>query len=141
MGNWRTVQIIGSCSKEDTSALRKAIIYDIHSDARQEFYCLSHTGGLAGLPMWPAETINAIGNLAERGYAVNDIAEALRELVQIAPSLSVKIHCGGEWESKSCVTTIHLKDGKITINPPEIEVLPDPPEEQWIAHFYEQMRQ
>lgn len=137
MGNWRTVQIVGRCAPEDVWALKKEITWDIHGDV--PFYSLSYTGGVAGLPMWAGEVINAIGNCAERDYSVEDIARDLEELAKVASSLEVKVHCGGDYESKDVVATITLKDGKAVIGEPEIATLPDIPASQMLANFWSQM--
>lgn len=128
MGNWRTVKINGSCSAQDVPALRKAIIYDYRDpDDKIEFHCLMHTGGLAGLPMWAGEAINAVGNLAERDYTPDSVREALEKLSKVAPSLAVKVHCGDDWEENNVIATVTLVDGKAIVGDPEIELLPEIP--------------
>ena len=135
MGNWRRVQIVGHCSRNDIIALSKAL--DPGKDF-ENYHCLVN-GGLCGLPMWATESINAVGNLAERNYTPKDVAEQLKELALIAPSLSVKIHCGDNYESETCVSTVKLDDGKVEIMPPEIEKIPEIPEAQIAANFIEQL--
>jgi hypothetical protein len=138
VGNWRIVQIVGSCAVEDVPALVKEIMWDSRRE-RQPFYCLSHTGGLAGLPMWVGEAINAVGNLAERNYGPEDVATDLENLAQVAPSLLVKVHCGGDWESQDCIATVVLENGIVAVEEPEIVRIPDPPEGQWRANLFEQL--
>jgi hypothetical protein len=112
MGNWTTVHISGTCKTEDLPALRKAVNTGDDWDA---FHCLCNTGGLCGLGDWTGETMSAIGNLAERDYDVEDVAEQLKELAKVAPSLNLKVHVGGDYESLDCVATVICKDGVVTI--------------------------
>lgn len=105
MGNWTTVNIQGTCSTEDVPKLKAAISYDQNGDY-EEFHCLSATKGLCGLGDWSGETINRIGNLAERDYDVSDVADTLLKLAAVAPSLNVKIHVGADYEYTPCIATI-----------------------------------
>ena len=126
MGNWRRVNIVGSCDPEDIPALAKAL------DPGREYenlHCLSN-GGIVGLPMWAARKINATGNLAERNYTVQDVADQLEELAVIASSLAVKVHCGADFEKSECIATITLSEGKATIGDAEIQEIPETPKEQ-----------
>jgi hypothetical protein len=121
MGNWRTVTIIGSISAEDAPAARQYI--NIGKDY-DRFHCLCNTGSvsLCGLDGWmPAGggQIRAVGNLSERDYGVEDVAEVLTVLAGLAPSLALKVHCGGEWESDECIATVTVADGTVTTGPPE----------------------
>lgn len=138
MGNWTTVNITGTCNKKDLPALKKAV--NSYNDSKllhkyglgdwELFNCLSNTGGLCGLGDWTGETIYAIGNLAERDFTTNDIAEQLEKLVEIAPSLNLKIHVGGDYESLDCISTIECKDGQVNILEPEISTILEIPQEQ-----------
>ena len=112
MGNWMTVNIKGICGIEDLDALRKALE---HGKDYENFHCLVG-GGICGLPNWASKEINAVGNLAERDYSVQDVAEQLEKLHKIAPSLLVDVHCGGANESKICQKTVRLlPEGKVEI--------------------------
>ncbi len=73
--------------------------------------------------MWAAKTIDASGNLAERDYSVESVAKTLEDLAKVVPSLAVKVHCGGDYEDKTCINTITLADGKATIGKPEVETI------------------
>lgn len=120
MGNWMKIKIEGSCEAKDVASLEKAL------DSGKDFenlHCLSSTRGPLSLPMWAAKEINVVGNLAERDYTVEDVANQLKRLAEVAPSLKVKIHCGGEFESPDCIATITLKGGEASIGEPEIEVI------------------
>jgi hypothetical protein len=61
------------------------------------------------------------GNLAERDYSVASVAETLESLARAAPSLVVKIHCGGDYEDAACIATITLENGRVTVGPPEVD--------------------
>lgn len=138
MGNWRTVQIIGTCDKADLDALKGAVTV---GDDYEGFHCLCYCGpSICGLGNWPAETINAIGNLAERDYSVDSVADALRDLVTAAPSLNVKIHCGGDWEDRTCIATLIAGGGSVTVAEPEIAELPEISQAQMADNFFACLR-
>ncbi len=134
MGNWRTVQIVGTCGEQDIPALSNALTVDRDY---KNFHCLSHTGGLAGLPDWARTKFDCVGNLAERDYDVEDVARQLGKLAAIAPSLTLKIHCGGDYEDKQCIATIALANGQVAIGEPEIETIAEISEHQIAANFFE----
>lgn len=125
MGNWRTVNMIGSCSAEDLPALKKAL--DPGEDYAN-FNCLSESSSLCGLNNWAKEKISTIGNLSERDYDPQDVAKTLEELVKVAPSLQLIVHCGGDYESTKCVATVRVLDGKVDLMPPQIEEIHSIPE-------------
>ena len=127
MGNWTTVNITGTCSKEDLPALKYAINTGNDWD---KFHCLCNTGGLCGLNDWAGESIDVQGNLAERDYDNEDIAEQLRKLIEVAPSLDLEVHVGGDYESTECVATINCRNRNVTIDDPEVKVLSDISEDQ-----------
>jgi len=136
MGNWRSVNIEGTCGEAEVSALIKAVGIDFSDEG---WGCLTFTGGLSGLPLWPGKTISACGNLAERDYGPDDVAEALNTYLKIAPSLNVKVHCGGDYEDKKCIATVGLVDGKYTVQPPEVEAIREPAEGQAIQNMMFQL--
>lgn len=141
MGNWRTVYIAGKCHADEVDALRQAVCVDFRKE-RDRFHCLCYSGpSLCGLTNWPAECINAVGNLAERDCSVEDVVASLRDLIKIAPSLDIKIHCGGDWEAKKCVATARAANGKVAILEPELEILPAIPETQMLGQLFQAMTQ
>jgi len=121
MGNWTTVHISGACDKEDVSALKKFVNT---GDDWSKFHCLCNSGGLCGLGDWATETISASGNLAERDFSASDVKEAIEDALKKAPSLTLKVHVGGDYESLECVATVNCKDGEVTIDEPEIKEIP-----------------
>jgi len=141
MGNWRTIQIVGTCDRAEVAKLKEAIAFDyVDPKYYGKFHCLSNTGGIAGLGDWAGEHINRVGNLAERDYSVVDVAEQLKALAAVAPSLKLKVHCGGDYEDRGVVATITvdgaaIAGGLVVIEPPEIESLPDIPQEQMRNNF------
>ena len=124
MGNWRTVTITGSIGVQDVAAARRYI--ELGNDPANwgGFHCLCWPGpSLCGLGRWipPAGgKIRAVGNLAERNYDINDVAEALRHMVTLAPSLELKVHCGGDYESDTCVATVTVHAGEVSVGPAEV---------------------
>ena len=53
-------------------------------------------------------------------YDINDVAEALRHMVTLAPSLELKVHCGGDYESDTCVATVTVHAGEVSVGPAEV---------------------
>ncbi len=130
MGNWRTVNVVGTMSGQDAYALRAHLGYPgyWHRD-RHEHPAWKHFGPLSfcrdqpsmcGLNDWPAPVMDRAGNLAERDYDPEDVATALRQLLPVAPSIALKVHCGGEYESVVCVATISVRDGLVSVGPPQV---------------------
>ena len=145
MGNWRTVNLSGTIARQsEVDALRAWLDYgpDYENGDYSHFGPLSFNTarpGLCGLGDWPALQIGRCGNLAERDYIVEDVAETLRELVHIAPTMLLKVHCGGDWESDECVATISVGEGLVAIGKPEVETIKGPSEEQILANFMQNM--
>ncbi len=121
MGNWRTVTITGTIDPADVPAARR---YVEIGDDWTNFHCLAFVGmSLCGLGRWVPPlggTIHAVGNLAERDYTPEDVAEALTGMVAVAPSLAVKVHCGDDWESTTCIATVMAVDGRVSVGEPEV---------------------
>jgi hypothetical protein len=124
VGNWRTVNIVGTIPEADVQAIRDRVTYDTVGDDWEGFGPLSYdprNPGLCGLDRWPQPQVFAAGNLAERDYSVEDVAEALAGLAVLSPGMVLKVHCGGERESTSCVATISVRDGQVTVGPAEVD--------------------
>jgi len=134
MGNWRRVWIRGTIPEASLDAVEK---FFTHDREYRNFNCLSMGDGLCGLSHWVKTEVNSIGNLAERDYSVNDIKEVLEELEKKVPHCNVEltIHAGADYESDDCISTIIMKDGVVTINPPEIKVMPPITDEQIQGNF------
>lgn len=125
MGDWMTVNIVGTIDPADVAAAREFV--EIGGDIKEwgrRFHCLCYTGmSLCGLGRWIPEAggeISVVGNLSERNYGVEDVASTLRDLVAVAPSLRLKVHCGGEYESTDCVATVTVEDQMVTVGEPEV---------------------
>ena len=131
MGNWIRVKIEGTCDAADVAALMKALTLEKDFS---NFHCLI-SGGIRGLPNWAAESIEAVGNLAESGYIEEDVADTLEELAEIAPSLHVRVHMGDDNEGSKCVATVRLREGKSYIVDPEIEEIPEIDQEQMLENL------
>jgi hypothetical protein len=144
MGNWRTVHVTGTMSAADAAALREMLDWGDYLSPRSgrdiplDAECLSFSSlspGLCGLGDWPAERMDRSGNLHERDYSVADVHKALEALVHVAPSMLLKVHCGGEWESDECVATISVGEGLVVTGKPEVEKIAGPPQEQMMANL------
>jgi hypothetical protein len=118
MGNWRTVNLRGTLAPEDVAAVKAFVAVDA---TYSHFHCLSGGAGLAGLGDWAHEEIHADGNLAERDYSPQDVAETLREIVALAPSLALTVHCGGDYEDSKCIATVTVANGVVSVGEPERE--------------------
>ncbi len=152
MGNWRTVNITGTMSAADALALDPLL--DQRDLENREVWgkpyaCLSYDSispGLCGLGNWPVmlaavysdpgHVPTRCGNLAERDYSVEDVADALREMVRVAPSMLLKVHCGGEYESDECVATISVGEGLVVVGKPEQPTVAGPPEDQMMGNLF-----
>lgn len=117
MGNWRTVHLIGTCDPDEVPALQEAC--RMRPDL-QGFHPLTDAAGICGLNDWPAAEIDRRGNLAERNYSIEEVAATLLRLAQVAPSLTLKAHCGGENESKTVAATILVARRSVIVMPPLI---------------------
>lgn len=136
MGDWMTVMIEGTCDPAEVAALTEFLeVADwIDDESGWDFGPLSISDGLCGLGSWPAPTILRIGNCYERDYTPEDVADHLRRCLAVAPSLAVKVHCGGPYESLEVVATV-ASVGDVTVGAPEREQLPPIPEEQKAVNF------
>lgn len=129
MGNWRTVHIEGECPADQVAALKERLCVDYMEDGFERWGPLSWSprGSLCGLNDWVSTDIDTVGNLAERDYSPEDVADELRELVKLAPGLTLQVHCGGDWESVDCVATIYVGgpgfEGEVLVEAPAIEVI------------------
>lgn len=136
MGNWRTVNITGTMTEADAAALREYLgyTYEDGDSAWARFGPLSFCRGkpsLCGINRWPAAKIDVIGNLAERDYDPDDVVKHLRELIRIAPSMSLVIHCGDDYESLNCIATIRVGEGLVCrMKQPEVQQVKSISDEQ-----------
>lgn len=142
MGNWRTVNMTGTMTAADAATLRRLLDWGDYMINRPEMpsevECLtfsSHSPGLCGLNDWPAPTVTRCGNLHERDYSVADVHRALEALVHVAPSMLLKVHCGGEYESDICVATISVGEGLVVTGKPEVETITGPSVAQMQANL------
>jgi hypothetical protein len=116
--NKRAVWLVGTVSAEDLPALQGLVRTGRNYIG---FHALCHYGpSLDGLNDWPAQAMDAVGNLAAHGYTVEEIAEVLLWAAAAAPSLALKVHCGGDYEDAGVVATITVAGLEVTIGPPEV---------------------
>lgn len=132
MGNWRTVHLQGSVERPEWYKLCAHLQEDYESP---NWGCL-HNGGLFGLQNWAKANAKDVGsrvefgsygNLGEQDYSPEDVADAVREIRdRVAPSLIVRIDCGGDYESLQCVATVIVgEDGEVSVIPPMVAALPE----------------
>ncbi len=122
MGNWTTVNIEGSCPANEVDALRDYVNAYNNGDYSR-IHCLSNGSGLYGLGDWANEGISVTGNLFERGFGKDDVAETLKTIGELCPNADIKVHVGGDYESLECVATVHLNKGRVNILDPERKTL------------------
>lgn len=135
MGNWRTVNITGAIAEAEIPALRERLGYSHRRGflSEQQFGPLSFNidkPSLCGINDWVRPQVSAVGNLAERDYTPEDVRDELQELLAIAPSMMLTVHCGGDYESEECVATIRTGEGLAVLLPPEVEKVQGVSDEQ-----------
>ena len=122
MGNWKRVEIIGTCDPSEVNALRAVVCVDFTDD---RWTCISGSSGICGLPRWPNAQIRAVGNLGERDYSAASVADALNHYLRSAPSLDVRVHVGGDYESDECIATVRIDEGRYKVCKAEKETIPE----------------
>jgi hypothetical protein len=145
MGDWMTANIVGTMHADDVRALRAVLDRGpgySWPNWGEPYACLSFSSarpGLAGLGAWPAMTMSRCGNLAERGFTVEDVHKALEALVPLAPSMLLKVHCGGPYESEECIATISVGEGLVVTGKPEQATVNGASEDQMLTHLMTNM--
>lgn len=141
MGDWMAVNIVGSCDTRELDALRRACRMgtgecdDLDDDSGYGPLCIDGIVSLCGLGDWVAESMCVVGNCYERDFTPDCVAKQLRKLVLVAPSLSLKVHCGGAYEDKVCVKTVTTAGGVVTVGNPEIAKLSELSVDAMIGRF------
>ena len=141
MGNWRTVNMIGQISRQsEVDALRAYLDFSrrgwiARSIPMGPLSFSTSFPGLCGMNDWPALSIRRAGNLAERNYSVKNVADQLAEILPLAPTLLLQVHCGADWESDKCIATVSVGEGLVAAGPPQIATLTGPTEEQILRNF------
>jgi hypothetical protein len=139
MGNWMTVMIEGTCDEAEVGPLTEFLTApDWRSDddaGWDRLGPLSISEGLAGIGAWPARVMMRIGNCYERGYTPEDVAEQLRRCLEVAPSLDVKVHCGGDYESLKVRASVLCRGGEVGVGEPAREEIPPIPEDQMLGNL------
>lgn len=135
-----TVNVVGTMTERDAARLRDYLGYSYGpgDPALARFGPLSfnrYQPSLCGIGAWPAPVIDAVGNLAERDYDPEDVADHLRELVTIAGSMLLQVHCGGDYESLVCVATVSVVEGVVAVGKPQVEQLKPISESQMEANI------
>lgn len=124
MGNWRSVNIVGTIPEEHIEPMTEYFTLGDYKDGGWDrFNPLSIMRSIFGLPDWVQEEVKAIGNLSERDYSVESIAEVLKLIAKKWPGCKLKVHCGGDYEDKTCIATIALEDDKVETRYPEVKMI------------------
>lgn len=141
MGDWRRAQVIGAIRDgDDIDKLKRAIdMRQMHIEPTVPFGPLTISGGMCGLPLWPAREFDVVGNLGERGYDQEDVKGHLKQLGDVAESFTCKVHVGDHHESDDCVATVILDDEGCRIVEPEIERIPQLDEAQMQRNMLRQL--
>lgn len=139
MGNWRAVALSGSCPADQVEVLKAHLVHA--NTALDELFaredrekisldewdkvpephalCYSPKPSLFGLWNWPAEVIQASGNVG-KDTSIQELVESLLACSAVAPGLQLTVHVGEEWERDGCVCTLDLEDGKVDEGPPQV---------------------
>lgn len=133
MGDWMRVSLRGTIAPEDIPA---AVAFLTPNDDYSNWGPLTYTPGLCSLGQWVTPEICMDGNLSERNYSVDEVAVAFRGLVAAAPSLTLKVHCGGPYESEECVATLTVADGEVSVGGPEVGTVPGVSDEVFQARVF-----
>lgn len=145
MGNWRTVNIVGKIGKKECKEAINFLTVDFNynskaSDELDIFY-LQFSESLCGLGNWVKNdgTINAVGNLWERGCSIDALEDELIKLSNKFKTLEIKLHAGDDWEDLKCVATFNVKDGVVIKLPPEIDRLKEISNEEMAFNLLKQL--
>lgn len=84
--------------------------------------------------------ISVTGNLAERDFTFEDVAETLRKIGEFCPNADIKVHVGGDYESLDCVKTVYLKDGEVLVIDPERPTLAPINQNQVAGNLFKALR-
>jgi hypothetical protein len=141
MGNWRTVRIIGECGLRDVPALRDVTYISDVMDDDKPWLALCGGNGLCSLGDWASTKIDVGGNCFERDYSIEDIADHLRQIAAAAPSARLKVHCGDDWESETCIATVVLDDAGVRVEDPEVPEVEGVDGDQMIGRLHAQLGQ
>jgi hypothetical protein len=148
MGNWRTVNIIGSVNKDEAIEMRKILSENVFDNDDFDWSkpdpvaCVRFVKSLAGLNEWVKESgdINTIGNLSERDYDNDDIYAALVFLAEKFSSLKLTLHSGSDWEDLTCSATFEVKNGAVKKFSPKIERLQEISSDMMIGRMFQFMK-
>lgn len=122
MGNWRTVNMTGTIDPAEAAELVDYLTWDQNTDPHG-LGPLTISSAIFALGRWPAAAVDAHGNLFERDYTPQDVADQLHLLTGVAPSMDLVVHCGGEYEDLECVATITVKGGRVKLWPPQVKTV------------------
>ena len=132
--------MIGSVNPDERAALAEWVNTG-HDYERFHPLCF-YGPSIGGLGRWAeASEINALGNLSERDFGPEDVAEALRAAVKVAPSLTLVVNLGADYEEESCIATVVVKNGEVTVMPPGQPTVPDVDTASMRARILETMAQ
>lgn len=146
MGNWRTVQLKGSVAPEDAAAIRAYLQVDKQTyespTSEDDIFFLQFGTGLCGLNQWVNQdgTIEAVGNVFERGCDLDNLEEELNILAKKFPSLLLMLHAGDDYESKNCVATFIVQQEKVEKSQPLITDLDEISQDQVMINLMNQLR-
>jgi len=80
-----------------------------------------------------------LGNCYERNYTPEMVADHLRKVLTVAPSLVVRVHCGAPYEDEECVATVIAGEGEAKVLGPMVGTVPEIPMEQLEAALVREM--
>lgn len=130
MGDWRTIELKGNVhNEEDVNKIIKylTVSRETYNSEAYDYgiYYLQFGTGLCGINQWVNEdgTIDICGNVYERDCEVEDLQSELTILANKFHSLDMVLHVGDNYESKDCVVSFMVKNGKVEKVDPMISEL------------------
>ncbi len=124
----RHLEIVGYCNQTDVPSLELAVRNGTPRDRHFPLSCQ------AGLPSWAREQIHVVGvqeepELRPAAEVLKEVADAVRSLCELAPTLSLSIHVGAGSGSRVCIGTVvgvgrpQGQAPRVEITDPEVERL------------------
>lgn len=115
--DWRQVWILGSVDEVDLGGLTAMVT----PRTRAGVHPFAYTGPLpTGLNLWPAVTMNVVGDLAKPNVDNHCLKRWAEGLTVMAPSLTIAIHIGSSHRDPTCEATILVSDERAIIMPPTV---------------------
>ncbi len=116
----RHLEIVGYCNQTDVPSLELAVRNGTPKDRHYPLSCQ------AGLPSWVREQFHAVGaheeaELRTAAEVLTEVADAVRSLCELAPTLSLSVHVAAGSGTRRCIATV-VGVGRPQGQAPRVEV-------------------